>query len=117
MFYRAGETAPYEDIKGSWNGVFVSKDMFYGSSQCYTAGKVIKTIKDGVIINNKAEDTEDYDAWGRVINVSELTPVYVLDKNDGKIVQATATEFTPGDKVFSLLSGGVAKAFIIYRNF
>lgn len=116
LWYRPGETKPYESVKQYWYSA-ATIDTFISDGNCYAAGKVIKIVKNGVIINNKPEDTEDYEKWNRIITLKSNTPVYILDKNKGKITQGSIADLMPGDKIFSLLSRSLPKEMVIYRNF
>ena len=116
IWYRPGETEPFEAVKQYWTSA-ATIDSFYADARCYAAGKVIKKVNNGVIINNKPEDTEEYSKWNRIIPLKSNTAVYILDKNRGEIVKGSVADLMPDDKIFSILASTIPTEIIIYRNF
>lgn len=117
MWCRPGLTTPYEATKAYWNQE-ASERTFYADRRILAYGEVIKIVKDGLIINNKPESTENYDAWNRIITVSGTTPVSICDKEEKGTVKASIADVQPGDKVFSLLGSSITPTeLVIYRNF
>ncbi|MBE5039154.1 hypothetical protein [Ructibacterium gallinarum] len=116
IWYRPGVTEPYEVVKQYWYSA-TTVDTFMSDGNCYTAGKVIRLVENGVILNNQPEDTENYDAWNRIITLSSSTPVYILDKNRKSLVQGSIADLMPGDTVFSFMRNALPDEMIIYRNF
>lgn len=117
VWYRPGLTEPHEFTKQFWSSA-ATVDEFFADARIYAAGEVISIVKNGIIVNNKPKDTENYDAWNRIVTLTDTTPMYIVDKNNKYTERASFGDLREGDEIYQLYSGGPVPAeFIVYRNF
>lgn len=117
VWYRPGLTQPHESTKQFWSSA-ATVDEFFADARIYAAGEVISIVKNGIIVNNKPKDTANYEAWNRIVTLTDTTPIYIVDKNDKYTERASFGDLREGDEIYQLYSSGPVPAeFIVYRNF
>lgn len=113
--YLNGRTTPYESAAAHWYA-YADADTFCSDGYAYCAGVIKRFVKNGVVINNKPDDTENWDKWDRVITTKSNTPVYICDNARETVTLGTVADLKVGDKVFSLLRESEPNKFVVYRD-
>lgn len=114
--YLNGKTTPYEKASAHWYA-YIEKNNFCSDGYTYCAGVVKRFIKDGLVINNQPEGTDDIDDWDRILTIGEKkVPVYVCDNDKGTVTLGSTADLNVGDEIFTLLSNGSPVKLVVYKN-